>query len=53
MADDQGAQATLVMPMNSLHEGALVIVLEVVLLKLKERLGITAEERWANHTNLE
>ena len=53
MADDQGAAATSVLPMGSLFEGALFILFEVMILKLKERLGVTAEAMRANHTNLE
>ena len=39
--------------MGSLCEGTLFILFEVMVLKLKERLGITAEDMRANHTNLE
>ena len=53
MADDQGAQATSVLPMGSLFEGALFVLFEVMVLKLKARLGITADAMRANHTNLE
>jgi 6-phospho-3-hexuloisomerase len=53
MADDQGSRATSVLPMGSLFEGALFVLFEVMVLKLKDRLGITAEAMRANHTNLE
>ncbi len=53
MADDQGAAKTSVLPMGSLYEGALFVLFEVMILKLMERLGITAEDMRANHTNLE
>lgn len=53
MADDQGAQASSVLPMGSLFEGALFVLFEVMVLRLKTRLGITAEAMRANHTNLE
>lgn len=53
MADDQGAAKTSVLPMGSLFEGALFVLFEVMVLKLKARLGITAEAMRANHTNLE
>lgn len=52
MADDQGA-ATSVLPMGSLYEGAQYILFEVMILKLRDRLGITPEAMRANHTNLE
>lgn len=53
MADDQGAAKTSVLPMGSLFEGALFVLFEVMVLKLKARLSITAEAMRANHTNLE
>ena len=53
MADDQGDAASSVLPMGSLFEGALFVLFEVMVLKLKTRLGITAEAMRANHTNLE
>ena len=53
MADDQGAAKTSVLPMGSLFEGALFVLFEVMVLKLKNRLGITADAMRANHTNLE
>ncbi len=53
MADDQGASATSVLPMGSLYEGALFVLFEVMVLTLRERLGVTAEAMRARHTNLE
>lgn len=53
MADDQGERRSSVLPMGSLYEGALFVLFEVMVLKLKDRLGITAEAMRANHTNLE
>jgi 6-phospho-3-hexuloisomerase len=53
MADDRGVQKTSVLPMGSLYEGALFVLFEVMVLKLRDRLGITAEAMRANHTNLE
>ncbi len=52
MADDRGAR-TSVLPMGSLFEGAQYVLFEVIVLKLKERLAISAETMRANHTNLE
>lgn len=52
MADDRG-QATSVLPMGSLYEGALYVLFEVMILKLRDRLGITPVAMRANHTNLE
>lgn len=52
MADDSGP-ATSVLPMGSLYEGAQYILFEVMILRLRERLGVTAEAMRANHTNLE
>lgn len=53
MADDQGAKVSSVLPMGSLFEGALFILFEVLVLKLKQRLNIDADAMRARHTNLE
>lgn len=53
MADDQGPAKSSVLPMGSLFEGALFVLFEVMVLKLKTRLNISAETMRANHTNLE
>ena len=52
MADDRGA-ATSVLPMGSLYEGAQYVLFEVMVLKLRDRLGLSAEAMRANNTNLE
>jgi 6-phospho-3-hexuloisomerase len=52
MADDQGAKVS-ILPMGSLFEGALFVLFEVMVLKLRDKLGITPEAMRANHTNLE
>jgi 6-phospho-3-hexuloisomerase len=52
MADDTGASVS-VLPMGSLFEGAQYIVFEVMILLLRDRLGVTPEAMRANHTNLE
>jgi 6-phospho-3-hexuloisomerase len=52
MADDQGP-STSVLPMGSLYEGAQYILFEVMILKLRARLGISADAMRAHHTNLE
>ena len=53
MADDQGEKKTSVLPMGSLYEGALFVLFEVMILKLKDKLKIDAETMRGNHTNLE
>lgn len=53
MADDQGATKSSVLPMGSLYEGALFVLFEVMVLKLKDLLKIDPETMRANHTNLE
>ena len=53
MADDQGAKKSSVLPMGSLYEGALFVLFEVMVLKLKTLLNIDAETMRGNHTNLE
>jgi 6-phospho-3-hexuloisomerase len=52
MADDTGAAAS-VLPMGSLYEGAQYILFEVMILMLRDKLGVTPEAMRANHTNLE
>ena len=53
MADDRGEKKSSVLPMGSLYEGALFVLFEVMILKLKDRLKIDPETMRANHTNLE
>lgn len=53
MADDRGAAATSVLPMGSLFEGAQFLVFELLVLRLRDRLGESAESMRARHTNLE
>ena len=53
MADDQGAARSSVLPMGSLYEGALFVLFEVMILKLRERLQVTPEAMRDRHTNLE
>lgn len=52
MADDQGPSVS-VLPMGSLFEGAQYVLFEVLVLRLRERLGIAPAAMRANHTNLE
>jgi 6-phospho-3-hexuloisomerase len=52
MANDRGG-ATSVLPMGSLFETAQMIAFELAILKLRPRLGETAETMRARHTNLE
>lgn len=52
MADDRRAGAS-VLPMGSLYEGAQYVLFEIMVLKLRDRLGVTSEAMRANHTNLE
>lgn len=52
MADDQGP-AVSVLPMGSLYEGALFVLFEVMILKLRALVDVDPEVMRANHTNLE
>jgi 6-phospho-3-hexuloisomerase len=52
MANDRGGKVS-VLPMGSLFEIAETIFFELMILKLRERLGETAETMRARHTNLE
>ncbi|MDX8511235.1 SIS domain-containing protein [Mesorhizobium captivum] len=53
MASDQGAARTSVLPMGSLFEGALFLLFEVMVLKLKALTNATPEAMRARHTNME
>src|SRR4051812_30818319 len=53
MASDQGAARTSVLPMGSLFEGALFVLFEIMVLKLKGLTGATPEAMRARHTNME
>jgi 6-phospho-3-hexuloisomerase len=53
MADDQGERKSSVLPMGSLFEGALFVLFEVMILKLRDKLNISPDAMRANHTNLE
>ncbi len=53
MARDQGAAASQVLPMGSVYEGALFVLFELMVARLREDLGETAETMRARHTNLE
>ena len=51
MADD--VEGGSVLPMGSLYEGALYVLFEVMVLRLRDRLGIPPDAMRARHTNLE
>ena len=53
MARDQGPEKTSVLPMGSVFEGALFLLFEVMVLKLKAIAGATPEAMRARHTNME
>nr|WP_083468235.1 SIS domain-containing protein [Methylobacterium tarhaniae] len=50
-AGDQGGAS--ILPMGSLYEGALFVLFEIMIVKLRARLGVSPEAMRANHTNLE
>jgi 6-phospho-3-hexuloisomerase len=52
MADDLAAPRS-ILPMGSLYEGALYLLFELMVLRLRDRLGVTPEAMRARHTNLE
>lgn len=52
MANDHGLGLS-VLPMGSLFEGAQYLLFEIMILALRDKLGITPEAMRANHTNLE
>ena len=53
MASDQGAKVTSVLPMGSAYEGALFVLFEVMVLKLKALTGASPEAMRSRHTNME
>lgn len=53
MASDQGAAKTSMLPMGSIYEGALFLLFEVMVLKLKGLTSATHEAMRARHTNME
>lgn len=53
MANDQGGQATSVLPMGSLFEGAQYLAFELLVLALRDRLGVDPQAMRARHANLE
>ena len=52
MADDRGGEVS-VLPMGSLFETAQMVLFEIIVLALRDRLGETPETMRARHTNLE
>lgn len=52
MANDQAGKLS-ILPMGSIFEAAQMLVFELVVLKLRDRLDETAETMRARHTNLE
>jgi 6-phospho-3-hexuloisomerase len=53
MADDQEAGRTSVLPMGSVFEGALFMLFEIMVLKLRAMTGVSPEAMRARHTNME
>lgn len=53
MAADQGDAATSILPMGSLYEALMFLFFELLVLALRDRLGVAPEAMRANHTNLE
>jgi 6-phospho-3-hexuloisomerase len=53
LASDQGEAKTSVLPMGSVFEGALFVLFEVMVLRLKTKLGVQLEDMRARHTNME
>ena len=53
MADDQGARRTSVLPMGSLFEGAMFLLFEIMVLRIKDLLAVDDDAMRARHTNME
>ena len=53
MANDQAGSSLSILPMGSLFEGVQYVIFELLILRLRKKLGRTADFMRANHTNLE
>jgi len=53
MAADQGAMKTSILPMGSLFEALMFLFFELLVLDMRDRLGISSEAMRSKHTNLE
>jgi 6-phospho-3-hexuloisomerase len=53
MANDQGLAAASTLPMGSVFEGAMFLTFEILILLLRDRIGVSPDEMRARHTNLE
>ncbi|MFD2058823.1 SIS domain-containing protein [Mesorhizobium calcicola] len=53
MASDQGTKKTSALPMGSVFEGALFLMFEVMVLKLRELTNASPEAMRSRHTNME
>lgn len=53
MARDTGGSVTSVLPMGSLYEGAMFVLFEVMVLTLRDTLGVSPDDMRAHHTNME
>ena len=53
MANDAGPAPASVLPMGSLFEGAQYLTFEILILLLRDRLGVTPAAMRSRHTNLE
>jgi len=54
MANDQAGGGSLsILPMGSLFEGVQYVIFELLILRLREKLGRSADFMRSNHTNLE
>ncbi|MCO5599274.1 hypothetical protein L7F22_053375 [Adiantum nelumboides] len=51
--DNSTASPSSLLPMGSLYEGALFVLFEIVVLKLRDSLGVAPDEMLGRHTNLE
>lgn len=53
MANDQSPSSESILPMGSLFEGAQYLVFEMLILHLRDHLGVDPDAMRARHTNLE
>lgn len=53
MASDQDTAEAATLPMGSVYEGALFVLFEIMVARIKHKLGISDAAMRANHTNME
>jgi 6-phospho-3-hexuloisomerase len=53
LTDHRAVGPASILPMGSLYEGAQYLVFEILILRLREHMGVQPDAMRARHTNLE